>query len=819
MAKQSADITKNLEENLNVEMNKFAKKNNKLMKNAQNDYALSKKGQSLIPERGNELISDLQERIKILQEDNGLKQQRIDLLKNELKTKELDVNYKTDNLDKITFGKLEAQTKEMANAAQQTIQTLQAMLDEKNDELELKEKEIEDLKEDRLKKVKEMRKVELECDRLKREMITNEAGRINMEHLSSVKILQKLSSMNHKEMEKMIMSYENKIRVLTEEMAEAEKSNAELVNKLRDERFERKKVENNIQRDTTDDNLLKLKREIVSLNKLNKKKNGELVRLKKLIQELKTDLLERDEELVKEKKSVTDKLMVTKTQTGETEVKLSVLTKKFTTLNKKLKESNNKISALKLAEIKSREKLREVLDKNAKYETMNTKLRDENLKLKKRASGSRKDLPTPTEKKGRRGSMKRRPSSGTRPKTQKMADRDQRKIENLEKKVKELEKINSEMVANLKADFIDDEDGTLISTQASAFKDLDDIVKTIRLYLAVNKSVKLYPVMKKSDSKNLGVAKKDEMIKDLESVGVKFSALDKRNFGKWLPQDKLGNVEYDQFYNMIMRRAHQCCGTVGSGGDGGVSLKVDKKKPVPKKYGMISSREKKPGMEDKDFREMNFLQQERNVKLLKKRLEGKQAEIKKLQSMMAVWKERALKMENELKDKQNKRRQPSIPASASDIDHRAPTQTTALKMIKELEDQLAEAKRLMNYETEKRDTDISHMNEMMKSVLSENKLISSENDIMRAQLEKIFQHKLTPNQLNEEKEKQRELLLSSLTAKLEKSRSREETLAQKVQLLEKENIELKYIKEGIDTRIEGLNRRNRELQSSFKPFH
>jgi hypothetical protein len=55
-------------------------------------------------------------------------------------------------------------------------------------------------------------------------------------------------------------------------------------------------------------------------------------------------------------------------------------------------------------------------------------------------------------------------------------------------------------------------------------------------------------------------------------------------------------------------------------------------------------------------------------------------------------------------------------------------------------------------------------------------------------------------------------------AKLEKSRSRESALSEKVSILEKENIELKYIKEGIDTRIEALNRKNRELESSKKPY-
>jgi len=59
--------------------------------------------------------------------------------------------------------------------------------------------------------------------------------------------------------------------------------------------------------------------------------------------------------------------------------------------------------------------------------------------------------------------------------------------------------------------------------------------------------------------------------------------------------------------------------------------------------------------------------------------------------------------------------------------------------------------------------------------------------------------------------------LSSLMAKLEKSRIREDKLSEKIVVLEKENIELKFVKEGIETRIESLNRTKRDLESSKRP--
>lgn len=173
------------------------------------------------------------------------------------------------------------------------------MLDEKNEEIEQKDQKIGKLQREKLGNVKELRKLQLENDRIKRDKLNTEAGRINMEHMSSVKLLAKLGKMDHKEMENMVMDYENKIKILTEEMAECERSNAELVNKLRNERLERNKVENRTINNINTENLTDMKKEVKTLKAMNRKKNGELIKLKKLIEELKKDLLNRDEMLVK----------------------------------------------------------------------------------------------------------------------------------------------------------------------------------------------------------------------------------------------------------------------------------------------------------------------------------------------------------------------------------------------------------------------------------------------------------------------------------------------------------------------------------------
>jgi len=70
--------------------------------------------------------------------------------------------------------------------------------------------------------------------------------------------------------------------------------------------------------------------------------------------------------------------------------------------------------------------------------------------------------------------------------------------------------------------------------------------------------------------------------------------------------------------------------------------------------------------------EETLLQQTRNVNLLKKRLDEKNDEIRKLQNQLNSWREKYLKLETEMKEKQNKQRQVSIPVSANEIDPKLP---------------------------------------------------------------------------------------------------------------------------------------------------
>lgn len=114
----------------------------------------------------------------------------------------------------------------------------------------------------------------------------------------------------------------------------------------------------------------------------------------------------------------------------------------------------------------------------------------------------------------------------------------------------------------MKADFIDEDEKILVSVESSAFKSLQEITRTIKRYLDLNKAIRLYPIMSKSDIKGLGLAKADELVTDLARVGIKFSKFDQENFLKWVPQDKLGNVKYQELYDQIFSMNNQNTMTV-----------------------------------------------------------------------------------------------------------------------------------------------------------------------------------------------------------------------------------------------------------------
>jgi len=800
-------------EELNIEMRKADSATREISlldsKIGHNDSTL---GQLSKAKEYRDFIQELKEQVKLLKEENSDKEREIRRLQGDARIKHVDTNYNTDNIDRLAFGELEQESKKMAVAAQQTIMTLQTMLEEKDQEIEALEKEVSSYKSDKLELVKDLRKIELKCQGLERESLINQRGKADLEHISAIKVLEKLGSMNHKEIEKLILDYENKIKVLTEEMSASEKNNIELVKKLREERNCRRNAENDVIKENDDDQISMLKREIGNLTKLNKKKTVEMQNLKRLLDDLKKDLTERDLELAKAGKSAMSKLDANVTQAGESEMKLAALMKRFKELNSKLKDAKTQLKEYKVNEITQRESETKI------KEELNA-LRTENSKLKKQLSTSKARISVKDEEEDIKSTPKTRnrpPSSSTRrpsaKKTSKQIELEAKETNDLKLQVIALEEQNKELRWRIEVDFIDKDTGVLMSRSGKPFETFDEMLDIIRLFLNINTSLNIYEIMKKSDTKRLGLAKKEQFVIDMASAGIKFGRADERNFIIWIPQDKLGNVEYEILYMILMRRANQDIQTE----DSLLKRSRNEKSSINQYSSMIPRREK-----DSDSIKVsrNIVDDERNIDILKRRIEDKNKEISKLNIQVHTWKEKALRYENDWKSQNNTIRRQGLKPISSEIDPNIPTQNTAMRMIKDLESELTESKKLISYEKELRDNRINLLNDNINNISNERDMLASEVESLRKQLAKIFSERLTVAQLSDEREQERELLTATLRERLEKSRKREEVLSEKLELVEKENIDLKYIKEGIDTRIEALNRRNRDLETSKKPQH
>ena len=121
---------------------------------------------------------------------------------------------------------------------------------------------------------------------------------------------------------------------------------------------------------------------------------------------------------------------------------------------------------------------------------------------------------------------------------------------------------------------------------------------------------------------------------------------------------------------------------------------------------------------------MSVMEEERSIEILKRRIEDQKKEITRLTILSQTWKEKALKYEDDWKEQNNKIRSHKIRPVSSVIDPSIPSQATALRMMKDLEGELSEAKRLLQYEKELRDNRIGHLKEEVDQISDENAILS-----------------------------------------------------------------------------------------------
>jgi len=369
------------------------------------------------------------------------------------------------------------------------------------------------------------------------------------------------------------------------------------------------------------------------------------------------------------------------------------------------------------------------------------------------------------------------------------------------------------------ADFID-ETGCLYAKDTMAFRNTQELVAVLKRYQDhMGPSTNLYAIMRRADPWKNGVAPVESVLKELASAGVKFRTRDEEFFPERVPKDKQGMMDYKAFYDMIMNRRDSAAQTdvsasndqpTGAKNAGGVAVGG-----APK----FSTRTPPPNA--KETSSMHSAVLDKNVDLLKKKLLERDREVADLTTQLKSWKQTALEHEKELKDRQNLTTglQLSVGKSSPGFNSYGFEQVRKgdnLKQIQELEEQVKLLKKEKSYEVEKREQALKELQEDMNRMRQDLSLSTSECANLRSQLERILGGKMQRDQIAEEREKERDLLVAGLKEKLEKARKSEDELRNKLRSIERENIDLKHMKEGVDTRIESLNREIRELKDRRK---
>jgi Ca2+-binding EF-hand superfamily protein len=859
----------------------------------------------------------MQDKLKLMETDIRLRDMKIEKLEKDLATRHVGVNYRTDNVETLAISDLETKTRDIALAAQHTVQTLQMMIEDKTKLLNEKEKKIDELRNDLTEKAKQMSRLELENENLRRQVSTHDRTRMNTEQFTALRTIEKLSNLDQKEMERIVVTYEQKLEMMLENLMQVEKENKELLKKASTHRMQRDQLENATTVEANLKELDKLKRELANMTDLYKKKAVEVKRLNNVLTGYTQDLDKMKEEVNQSKVDQSYRAVAAKYEGGAYEEKIGVLQAKFKTLQDDLAKEKRQIQDLKANEMRYRTQIADLTEQLNKTNATNTKLREEVSKggqIKKTPPASN-NLPTVGPQRRPSSSIKPQPP-GTSPSSMfvdpqpslnaiQMQELEMLRAENPKLKAEakllremvnmgsvsgydlselhkqelkqlreqipryeievqllrqalnkgqtvkpisgnqgtnkaapsplakqdsilsgplsihlfEIERLkdeNAKYENDIKLlrdklggegnkEFIDD-NGCLFEKGAMAFTSRESLIDVLQRYLSkVGPSINLFAVMKKADPFGTGFAPVDAVLVQMQKAGIKFKQRDQEEWiPSYVPKNKQGQMDYKEFYYLVkgnikdssvQTTAVTIQPTAGFG--------IEKQSPVSKQAVKPSENSYHTAVLD------------RNVDLLKKKLMEKDREIEDLNKQLKTWKQTALQYENELKEKGNSSRYANMSINAT-LEAKIGRKGENLKQIQDLEDQVRSLKSEMQYEINKREQIIKELHEDVTRKTYDQTMAQSEAQNLRAQLDRVLGSRLQKDHLWDEREKEKDVLVTSLMDRLDKSRKQEEEIRLKLRAIERENIDLKHVKEGINTRLENMNREIRELKEKKK---
>lgn len=292
----------------------------------------------------------------------------------------------------------EAESDQLAQAANATIKTLQDMIDHKNAQLDRKEAQIEKLQQDMVRLQQENVQ---EAHRLAQELqMRTTVGLANLQGaIDASSQRPRTQNAYRPDLDVMLQDKDSKMNYLIAQLKSAEKmkdQNEKLLNQLRKE-LEQTKYDLNIERAKNTGE--SYKRDLDLARKQIQLKDKELQGLKKSLGDLKDDLLRAAEGNEIKEQDLREKALRENSDNSVISQNMAKAQQRIETLTKQMKEARDEINRLKAEKIetaeretKAKEDLKRISDNQLKKQEMLDKLMKENTMLKKKAEESKEPV-------------------------------------------------------------------------------------------------------------------------------------------------------------------------------------------------------------------------------------------------------------------------------------------------------------------------------------------------------------------------------------------------------------------------------------------
>lgn len=742
------------------------------------------------------------------------------------------IHYDSKQVDQKIMHDLENETREMAQAAQQTIMTLQQIIDEKQQELDSRESKITEMRKALGDNLQDLRTRELDIEKLKRKVSDMEKEKNILDAQTSMKILDRVQRMDAKELEMMVVEYERKINGITQSLASCEESNRDLLHRLREEKLKVAKLENDQIKIENDEEIDKLKSDINGLTGALKKKSAELVNMKNIVNDLKEELMKAGDERLLYEEDLRKKIISAENTNNHEDERRGEMRKKLEDMARKFKEKNKMMEKMKkqiqdMNELKEKDKISkdQMIASEDKQRKEINRLRDE---IKSQSEQiKRGGAPTGLGANVKVPKGLSRPDEVTRKNYDYGVGIQEKKMTGasltefqMKKRIEMLQEENWNLKQKNSNDFFDKEGCIKAPEEKFNFESLEEYLEKIRDYMKIyNPLVKFYDLIRPADKKNTGKVPVSDLISQLNAQGIKFQErhqVGEKSLTQFLLRDNIlvddkryEHIDYLALHNKINNYAfHEMHHNPGGEPDSKIDhKKIDSLNKRPVNY----LADKKPKASDSHLTEKNFETLRNKNKQLEK-------EIESLMRQCQSWKDQAKRFENELQNQANNVTRPGLSNMMNTQQiggMNSSNMGMSLDMMKELEDKLTS----QNFEKEKmekkKDAYIRDLQTQLKDKDEEVVYLISQNKMQSTKIDNIMQQNLTPNQLSEEWRSEKDHQISNLMVKLENSRDREKLMYDKNKGLERENLELNYKVEESHNMIDKLNRKNRDLELTY----